>query len=153
MVPPTQPVEVEVPLDLGGTGAQLPVIGSGHTGRDLVVVLPALGALPAGDLVEESGPPALEDPYHLGWPQAPGWILALGTQRVIPGHRREVGREFAARQREQLDPLANWWLGEQVMGARVREYLPPFTAAALRSALDPARLEVSAGPSSPAGAP
>ncbi len=155
IVLPTQPVEGEALLDLGGIKAQLLVTGRGHTDHDLVVVLPELGALLAGDLVEESGPPALEDSYPLSWPLALGRILALGPQLVIPGHGQEVGRDFVARQRDQMDQLAEWCLGELGLGTRVRDYRGAFTPAALRTALERAQQELSAGPSptAPTGPP
>jgi glyoxylase-like metal-dependent hydrolase (beta-lactamase superfamily II) len=59
IVPAGHQVERAQSLDLGGSVAELLVIGRGHTDHDLVVWLPALETLIAGDLVEASGPPFL----------------------------------------------------------------------------------------------
>ncbi|MGC8472856.1 MAG: MBL fold metallo-hydrolase [Candidatus Dormibacteria bacterium] len=153
IVLPNRPVDQEARLDLGGIEAHLRVMGRGHTDHDLVVVLPDLGAVLAGDLVEESGPPALEDSYPLSWPRVLGRILALTPKLVVPGHGRVVGPEFVAGQRAQLAELARWCLGELGMGPRVPEHRVPFPPASLGTALDRARLELSLGPSAGARAP
>ena len=150
IVLPNRPVGQEARLDLGGIEAHLRVMARGHTDHDLVVVLPDLGAVLAGDLVEESGPPALEDSYPLSWPRVLGRLLGLAPNLVVPGHGRVVGPEFVARQQEQLAQLASWCLGELGMGPRVPQPPMPFPPAALGTALDRAKIELSIGQSSAA---
>jgi glyoxylase-like metal-dependent hydrolase (beta-lactamase superfamily II) len=148
IVLPNRPVHGEARLDLGGIEVQLLVVGRGHTDHDMVVVLPDLGVVLAGDLVEESGPPALEDAYPLSWPRVLDRMLALGPKLVVPGHGQAVGPEFVARQREQLDQLANWCLGELGVGPQVSQHRVPFPSASLGIALDRAKLDLPLGPSS-----
>ena len=65
-------------LDLGDRGVELVHFGRGHTGNDLVATVPSAGWCSAGDLLEESAPPAFGDdcfpstgrrPPTLWWPQ------------------------------------------------------------------------------------
>ena len=58
LTPPDHLVAERVTLDLGDRAVELVDLGRGHTGNDLVVVVPAAGVVFAGDLLEESAPPA-----------------------------------------------------------------------------------------------
>jgi glyoxylase-like metal-dependent hydrolase (beta-lactamase superfamily II) len=107
----TAPVADELWLDLGGDRlVRLVHPGPGHTGRDLVVVVPGGTASdPAvvfcGDLVEESGEPqAGPDASPAGWPAALDAVLALGgeTARYVPGHGAVVDARFVRAQRDTL---------------------------------------------------
>ena len=131
--------------DLGGVGAELRVVGRGHTDHDLMVVLPELGAVLAGDLVEEGGLPALGDAYPLSWPLALASILELGTELVVPGHGRPVSPQFVAQQLEQLHRLAEWCRQQLEGGGSPAEYEGPFTSEHLKTALERARIELQAG--------
>ncbi|WP_405581382.1 MBL fold metallo-hydrolase [Streptomyces sp. NBC_01190] len=105
-----RPVPDALDLDLGERPVRLVHPGAGHTGHDLVVVVP--GATPSdptvvfcGDLVEESGQPqAGEDAVPGAWPAAVDALLALGgeTARYVPGHGAVVDARFLRAQRETL---------------------------------------------------
>ncbi|MHB1500927.1 MAG: MBL fold metallo-hydrolase [Candidatus Dormibacteria bacterium] len=108
VVPAGHAVERSQVLDLGGATAELIVVGPGHTDHDLVVWLPELCTLVAGDLVEEGGPPAMEDSFPLSWPDALEGLLDKSPQVVVPGHGRPVGAAFVAHQSRSLRALADW---------------------------------------------
>ncbi|MET8261682.1 MBL fold metallo-hydrolase [Micromonospora sp. NPDC005553] len=110
LLAPTHTVHVETVLDLGGRQVLLRHPGRGHTEADLVVHVPDADVLVAGDLVEQSGPPAFEDSYPLRWPDAVADLLRLTTARtvVIPGHGDPVDVDFVRAQHAELAKLA--WL-------------------------------------------
>ncbi|GLZ62181.1 MBL fold metallo-hydrolase [Micromonospora sp. NBRC 107095] len=110
LLAPTHTVHVETVLDLGGRRVLLRHPGRGHTEADLVVHVPDADVLVAGDLVEQSGPPAFEDSYPLQWPDAVADLLRLTTARtvVVPGHGDPVDVEFVRAQHAELAKLA--WL-------------------------------------------
>lgn len=75
-----------------------------------MVHVPDADVLIAGDLVEQSGPPAFEDSYPLRWPDAVADLLRLTTARtvVVPGHGDPVDVDFVRAQHTELAKLA--WL-------------------------------------------
>jgi glyoxylase-like metal-dependent hydrolase (beta-lactamase superfamily II) len=96
-------------IDLGDRGVELVHPGRGHTGGDLLVRVEDADVLLAGDLVEESGPPAYgADSYPLEWPQTldvTTGLLTAGTV-VVPGHGGVVDREFVLEQRAAIGTVA-----------------------------------------------
>ncbi|GAA4572474.1 MBL fold metallo-hydrolase [Micromonospora coerulea] len=104
LLAPTHPVLTETVLDVGGRQVLLRHPGHGHTDADLVVHVPDADVLVAGDLVEQSGPPAFEESYPLQWPDAVADLLRLTTPAtvVIPGHGDLVDVEFVRAQHAQL---------------------------------------------------
>ncbi|MET7862589.1 MBL fold metallo-hydrolase [Micromonospora taraxaci] len=110
LLAPTHAVQTETTLDLGGRRVLLRHPGRGHTEADLVVHVPDADVLVAGDLVEQSGPPAFEDSYPLKWPDAVADLLRLTTARtvVVPGHGDPVDVDFVRAQHAELARLA--WL-------------------------------------------
>lgn len=96
-------------LDLGDRVVELVHPGKGHTGGDLVCRVGDAGVLLAGDLVEESGPPAYGGDCHpLDWPASLDLVLGLlGPDDVIvPGHGVPVGRDFVLEQRADIGVVA-----------------------------------------------
>ncbi|MFC1429792.1 MBL fold metallo-hydrolase [Streptacidiphilus sp. N1-3] len=96
-------------LDLGDRAVQLRYLGRGHTGGDLVLHLPDADALLAGDLVEQSGPPAYgSDSYPLDWSPTLDALLALtGPDTVVvPGHGTPVDPGFVRAQRDTVAAVA-----------------------------------------------
>lgn len=99
-----------VDLDLGGRVVRIEHPGPGHTDHDLIVVVPT--AFPTdptvvfcGDLVEESGDPAIDAESDLDqWPRTLDRVLAVGGPNAVyvPGHGALVDAEFVARQRDWL---------------------------------------------------
>ncbi len=96
-------------IDLGDRVVELVHPGRGHTGGDLVVRVPDADALLAGDLIEESAPPAYgADSYPLDWPLTLDLVLNLTTPGtvVVPGHGAVVDRAFAQDQRSDIGVVA-----------------------------------------------
>ncbi|MEU0551405.1 MBL fold metallo-hydrolase [Micromonospora sp. NPDC005979] len=110
LLTPTHVVHTETRLDLGGRRVLLRHPGRGHTDSDLVAHVPDADVLVAGDLVEQSGPPAFEDSYPLQWPDAVADLLRLTTPGtvVVPGHGDVVDVDFVRAQHAELVRLA--WL-------------------------------------------
>ena len=77
-------------------GRELLHPGRGHTAGDLVVRVPDADVLVAGDLVEESAPPAYgPDSFPLDWPASLDLVISLlGPARRRAGARRPVDRPF-----------------------------------------------------------
>ena len=117
-----------VALDLGDRTVELVHPGRGHTGGDLVVRIPDADVLLAGDLVEESAPPAFGgDCYPLEWPHSLDIVLGLTTSRsvVVPGHGSPVDREFVEIQRNSIGLVA-----EQIRALAARGVIPEQALAA-----------------------
>ncbi|MEH0974751.1 MBL fold metallo-hydrolase [Micromonospora sp. CPCC 205546] len=108
LLAPTHRVHGETVLDVGGRRVVLRHPGRGHTAGDLVVHVPDADVLVAGDLVEQSGPPAFEDSYPLRWPDAVAELLRMTTAAtvVVPGHGEPVDAGFVRAQHAQLAELA-----------------------------------------------
>ncbi|MFM9369593.1 MBL fold metallo-hydrolase [Streptomyces sp. Da 82-17] len=109
LVRPHHLVSGEWTLDLGGVRALLANVGPGHTGHDLVVLVPGTDGGPevvfCGDLVEESGEPqAGPDAIPARWPHALDRLLDLGGADAVyvPGHGSVVNAAFVREQRATL---------------------------------------------------
>lgn len=98
-------------LDLGGRRIELLHPGRGHTGGDLVALVPDADVVLAGDLVEQAGdgvPGLGGDCWLLEWPATLDVVLGLvgpGTS-VLPGHGDPVGRDFVEQQRNDIAIVA-----------------------------------------------
>lgn len=112
----TQPVPADrtfssaVSLDLGDRVVELVHPGRGHTDGDLVVRVPDVDVVLAGDLVEESAAPVYgTDCFPLDWPHSMDVVLGLTTagSTVVPGHGAPVDREFVEVQRNDLGLMAD----------------------------------------------
>jgi glyoxylase-like metal-dependent hydrolase (beta-lactamase superfamily II) len=96
-------------VDLGNCQVTVTHLGRGHTTSDLVVVVPGDGSgrvvVFSGDLIEESGDPAIDrDSDVAAWPATLDCLLAVGGPDAIyvPGHGSVVDAEFVRRQRDWL---------------------------------------------------
>ncbi len=99
-------------IDLGDRKVTIAHLGRGHTTSDLVVIVPGLGrdgdrvVVFTGDLVEESGDPAIDADSDLpAWPATLDRMLAIGGPGAIyvPGHGKVVDAAFIRRQRAWLE--------------------------------------------------
>jgi glyoxylase-like metal-dependent hydrolase (beta-lactamase superfamily II) len=96
-------------LDLGDRAVELVHPGRGHTSGDLVVRVPDVDVVLAGDLVEESAAPSINsDAWPMEWPLTLDIVLSLTTAStvVVPGHGSPVDRDFVEAQRNDLGILA-----------------------------------------------
>ncbi|MEU8184504.1 MBL fold metallo-hydrolase [Micromonospora sp. NPDC049044] len=140
LLAPTHTVHTETSLDLGGRRVLLRHPGRGHTDADLVVHVPDADLLVAGDLVEQSGPPAFEDAYPLKWPDAVADLLRLTTSRtvVVPGHGELVDVDFVRAQHADLVKLA-WLIRAAHTGSAPPERVAAEAPFGARAALTAAR--------------
>jgi glyoxylase-like metal-dependent hydrolase (beta-lactamase superfamily II) len=98
-----------VALDLGDRMVELVHPGRGHTSGDLVVRVPDVDVVLAGDLVEESAAPAYNaDAFPMEWPLTLDTVLSLTTSAsvVVPGHGAPVDRDFVEQQRNDVGIVA-----------------------------------------------
>ncbi|MFG2328572.1 MBL fold metallo-hydrolase [Streptomyces sp. NPDC048604] len=106
LVAPQHVVSGEWTLDLGGRQVLLANVGPGHSGHDLVLLVPGSREVVfCGDLVEESGEPqAGPDAVPSQWPAALDRLLALGGEDAcyVPGHGAVVDAAFVRAQRDEL---------------------------------------------------
>ncbi len=96
-------------IDLGDRSVEVVHPGRGHTDGDVVVRIEAADVLLAGDLVEESGPPAYgQDCFPMDWPLSLDLVLDLvgPGSVVVPGHGAPVGRAFVEEQRGDIGVVA-----------------------------------------------
>ena len=105
---PDTPVAEQATVDLGDRTVVLHHFGRGHTAGDLVVHVPDVATVVAGDLVEEGAPPSFSDSYPLDWPDTLTAVLALQPSVVVPGHGAVVDQDFVGQQRADLSRLE--WL-------------------------------------------
>ena len=96
-------------VDLGNREVTIARPGGGHTDADLVVSVPGVAGertvIFAGDLIEESGDPAIDvDSDVAAWPNTLDRLLAIGGSDAIyvPGHGCVVDAEFVRRQQDWL---------------------------------------------------
>lgn len=97
-------------VDLGDRTVTIAHLGRGHTASDLVVVAAGRDdrervVVFTGDLVEESGDPAIDaDSDVAAWPATLDRLLAVGGSGAIyvPGHGDVVDAGFVRRQRDWL---------------------------------------------------
>jgi glyoxylase-like metal-dependent hydrolase (beta-lactamase superfamily II) len=113
IVPADRTFSSAVVLELGDRQVELVHPGRGHTGGDLVVRLPDVDVVLAGDLVEESmlrnGVPGFGgDCYPMEWPLSLDVVLGLVSPAtvVVPGHGAPVDRAFAEEQRNAIGIVA-----------------------------------------------
>jgi glyoxylase-like metal-dependent hydrolase (beta-lactamase superfamily II) len=137
ITPPNKTFRDHVTVDLGGRKVDLTHFGRGHTDNDIVILVPDVHAVFAGDLVEQGGPPSFEDSYPLDWPGTLGRLLDFADGPIVPGHGEIVGRAFVEGQLADLSALAQLARRVRFDGGSVNDALPmsPFPVVAGRPAL------------------
>lgn len=157
IVPPTRlvapggPEAVAVGRDLSLVVDAMPE--GAHTCADLVVYVPHCGLVLAGDLVEQSAPPACgPDSFPFTWPDAIRRALDIaclvgedagdgpgGVRSVLPGHGDMVDAEFAAGQRREIEAVVAELRRWHARGRSVEEAVArgdwPWEAEAVRAAV------------------
>ena len=109
LVPPDTLFASVWSIDLGDRYVEAVHPGRGHTEGDVVVRVPDVDLVYAGDLVEESGPPVYgPDSWPLEWPQTVELLVGLlsGSSVVVPGHGAPVDKDFVLGQRVDLADIA-----------------------------------------------
>lgn len=108
LVPPTHPFSLARALDLGDRRVELVHFGPAHSDGDVVAIVPDANVIFAGDLLEQSGPPAFGPDCHVKqWPSAVDGILGLVDEHtvIVPGHGGTIDRGFAFDQRARISGL------------------------------------------------
>lgn len=126
VVVPEQTLSSARVIDLGDRIVEVIHPGRGHTAGDVVVRVAEADVLVAGDLVEESAPPAYGGDCHpLDWPSALDLVLSLigPSSVVIPGHGAAVDRDFVEEQRDQIAVVAETIRDLAARGVPAREAL------------------------------
>ena len=107
LTPPDHLVEARHVLDVGDRGVELTHLGRGHTGNDLALAVLGSGVVFAGDLLEQSGPPAYgDDCFPLEWPATVAALLRLDPSTVVPGHGDLMTAADATAQVDEIDVVA-----------------------------------------------
>jgi glyoxylase-like metal-dependent hydrolase (beta-lactamase superfamily II) len=107
LTPPDHLVAEHHRLELGDRAVELVHFGRGHTDNDLVVVVADAGIVFAGDLLEESAPPAYGTDCHpLDWPATVRGLLATEAATFVPGHGDVMPRAAAVDQAGALVEVA-----------------------------------------------
>lgn len=98
-------------VHLGSRTATVMHPGPGHTDHDLIVVVPGPRTVVfCGDLVEESGDPAIDEHSDVtAWPETLDAVLAAGGPDavLVPGHGAVVDADFVRRQQQWLRAQAS----------------------------------------------
>jgi glyoxylase-like metal-dependent hydrolase (beta-lactamase superfamily II) len=142
LTPPDHLVADRHVLDLGDRGVELVHLGRGHTDNDLVVSVLGTGVVYAGDLLEESAPPAYgDDCFPLDWPGTADALVARAPTTFVPGHGDVMGLAMAAEQATAISGVADTIRGLHEAGVPLADALAeggdrwPFPPAALRQAV------------------
>ena len=146
---PDHLVEDRHRVDLGNRDVELLLLGHGHTDHDLVLHVPDVATVLAGDLVEVGAPPAFDDGYPFEWPATLARLEALDAEVVVPGHGAPTSHALLAIRRQQHAHLAAL-CREAVGGLRSSAsvlVMSPFPERTTRVALD--RAAATAGRSAP----
>ncbi|ORA38728.1 MBL fold metallo-hydrolase [Mycobacterium aquaticum] len=103
---PPRPGTCPATIDLGGRTVTVSHPGRGHTDHDLIVVVSGRRTVVfCGDLVEESGDPAIDEHSDVtAWPSTLDVLLdAAGPDGLlVPGHGAVVDADFVRRQQQWL---------------------------------------------------
>lgn len=99
-----RPFDVNAGLVLGDDGALVidtRAHGRGHTDSDVVVDVDDAVSL-AGDLIEESAPPAFRDAFPRAWVATLDRIVPDLAEVLVPGHGAVVDIDFVRSQRADI---------------------------------------------------
>jgi glyoxylase-like metal-dependent hydrolase (beta-lactamase superfamily II) len=137
ITPPNKTFRESVTLELGGRKVNLTHFGRGHTDNDIVVEVPDVHLILAGDLIEEGAPPSFQDSYPMDWPGTLGRLLDVADGPIVPGHGEVVDKSFIEGQLADLSALAQLARRVRFDGGSANDALPlaPFPATAARVAL------------------
>lgn len=109
LVAPTDTLVALRAVDLGECRVELLHAGRGHTDADLVVVVPQVGVVFVGDLVEQASPAWYgPDSHPQEWPDTLDGVIGLLDEHsiVVVGHGDPVDRDFVIRTRSAAAAVA-----------------------------------------------
>jgi glyoxylase-like metal-dependent hydrolase (beta-lactamase superfamily II) len=145
IVQPDKLFEDRTTLEVGGRPVELAYHGRAHTDHDLIVTVPDVGVVFAGDIIEEGAAPWFDDGYPLDWLATLASVLdALpsvpaggGGPVVVPGHGDVVDRAFVTAQAADIATLVAEARAAHASGGTVDDLVDrvPFPAEPARSAL------------------
>lgn len=93
LTPPTTVLEDRMELDLDGVAAHLIYVGPAHTAGDVIVHLPEVGVLFAGDILFHRCTPIGWAGTTDNWCKALDRMVELAPETVVPGHGPLCGVE------------------------------------------------------------
>ena len=140
-------------LELGERRLTLRYDGRAHTDNDISIQ--AGDVVFAGDVIEESGPPIVDDGFPAEWGPTLRRLLARtsAATQFVPGHGRVVGEEFVDRQARAFEDLAAAWtsVDPDAEAAQIRDALRNETVDVLEHHADAAiaRLVATEGAAAP----
>jgi glyoxylase-like metal-dependent hydrolase (beta-lactamase superfamily II) len=122
---PTQTIDADANLEMGGVKVQVHHFGPAHTDNDLAVFLPGLNVLHTGDLLFHGYHAHLDKP---GGGSCDGWIATLDKMVamcndktvVVPGYGEPTNVDALKRQASYLAAMKAI-VGEQVKVGKARE--------------------------------
>lgn len=124
--PPDHTFSSAATIDLGDRYVELVYPGRGHTDGDLLLTVPDVDVVFAGDLIEQSAPPGFgSDCFPLEWAGSLDLLIGLLSERsvVIPGHGSAVDKTFVSDQRTDIGDLAEMVRSLFAQGVPVSEAL------------------------------
>ncbi len=105
--PPDRTFAETAVVEVGGRPVELRYLGRGHTDHDIVISIPGMGVVWAGDLLEGGALPFFGDAYPMEWPATASALADLvGDGIVVPGHGDHAGQAFARSQADSFAGLA-----------------------------------------------
>lgn len=151
ITPPTVTFADRASIDVGGRDVELRYLGRGHTDTDIVLLMPSVGVLFAGDLLENGAAPYFGDGYPLDWPATLEALIAIGLGTIVPGHGDVADVVFARQSLEEIRAIAD--LGREVAATELSlddavaraPYRPAPARAAIERAAAQARGDLDAG--------
>ena len=151
ITPPTVTFADQAAIDTGGREVQLRYLGRGHTDTDIVLAVPSVGVLFAGDLLENGAAPYFGDGFPLDWPTTLESLIGLCSGAVVPGHGDVADVAFARQSLEEIRAIAD--LGRRVAATELSlddavaraPYRPAPARAAIERAAAQARGELDGG--------
>ncbi len=104
--PPEFVVDPDGSIDLGGRTVRMEWLGLGHTDADLVVTVPDVGVVFAGDLLEQGAPPYYGDGYPFAWQDTVNELRGRTATMTVPGHGDVMNADAVADQCEEIAAVA-----------------------------------------------
>ena len=97
VTPPSVTLEDSLHLHLGERALRLDYFGRAHTDNDIAITVGSDVAF-AGDLIEESAPPAAFEAFPADWGPTLRQLAAVDATTFMPGHGRPVDVAFVESQ-------------------------------------------------------